>query len=76
MVEPALSAAGADSRNALAAEVMGVVGGNNGQLAVADYLEGFDPADAGTPLEAFGNLINGADPANPDYPDLKGMICV
>ena len=76
VVGPALSAAGADSRNALAAEVMGVVGGNNGQLAVADYLEGFDPADAGTPLEAFGNLINGADPANPDYPDLKGMICV
>jgi hypothetical protein len=76
LVSPALSATDADSRQALAAEMMAVDVNNNGQVAIADFLEGFDPADAGTPLAAFGGLVNGADPNNPTYPDLKSVTCV
>lgn len=68
LVAPALAAADAASRDALAAEVGG---DDNGQTALADYLESFGPAPAvGTPLEAFGVLINSGT-----YPELKLVAC-
>lgn len=65
VVDPVLTDDNADSRNELAGQI---VTSQNGRVAVADSLE----QDA----EEFGKLINGDDPDDPNYPNIKDAICV